>query len=314
VQKGALYDITHKQLFEVDMDILAAMASFVRVAEAGSLSAAGRALGISQPAISQQIAALEQHLSVRLINRTTRKLALTEAGTEYYRHALLIIEAVSEAGEKAAGLGARLTGRLRIHAPLGFGQLHLADITIAFQHLHPELSIELILDDRYGNLTEEAIDIAIRFGTLQSSTLVARRLGILRRILVASPEYLEIYGSPNSPEELLGHRQVRFNGAPDGDAIPLIGPSGPVFVPVPPSFLANNAFVLTKALKAGIGLGGAQMPLVKTDLDDGSLIQVMPDFEYAPLDVHMVFASSRFIPAKVRQFAEHVQRSVQHLW
>jgi DNA-binding transcriptional LysR family regulator len=314
VQKAAPSAITYKKYFEVGMDMLAAITTFVRVADAGSLSAAGRDLGISQPAVSQQVRGLEQHLGVRLVNRTTRKLALTEAGQEYYRNARAIIDAVREAGEKVAGLGATLTGHVRVHAPVGFGQLYLADIAISFRLMHPELTIELILDDRYVDLTEEAIDVAIRFGVLQSSGLVARRLGTLRRILVASPMYLETFGNPEIPDDLLRHRQVRFNGAPDGDAVPLIGPSGPILVPVKASFIANNAFVLTKALKAGLGLGGAQVPQVRRDLLDGSLVRVMPDFEYRPLDVHAVYTSSRFVPAKVRAFVDHVERSAQEVW
>jgi DNA-binding transcriptional LysR family regulator len=314
VQKTARSDIIYKHGFEVRMDILAAMTTFVRVAETGSLSAAGRDLGVSQPAVSQQMSALERHLSVRLINRTTRKLALTEAGAEYYRSARLILDAVCEAGEKAAGLNTRLTGRLRVHAPVGFGQRYIADIAIKFRQAHPDLIIDLTLDDHYVNLAEDAIDVAIRFGALAPSSLVAQRLGTLRRILVASPAYLEIFGTPTMPEHLLDHRQVRFSGAADDDMIPLVGPSGLVDVPVTPSFLANNAFALTKALKAGLGLGGAQLPLVRADLEDGSLVRVLPDFEYAPLDVHAVFVSSRFIPAKVKEFVKHVQRSVQDLW
>lgn len=292
------------------MDVLGAMAMFVRVAELGTLSAAARDLNVSQPAVSQKVSALEHHLGVRLVNRTTRRLALTEAGQDYYPRAKAVLAAVDEAAERATGAHGQLTGRLRIQGPTGFGQMYLADIAIAFQVANPELTIELMLDDRYVDLTEQAVDLAIRFGTLQSSGLIARRLGTLRRILVASPAYLEQHGIPKMPEALSDHRQVRFSWATTDDTMPLIGPDGPLMVPVQTSFLANNTFVLTKALVAGCGLGGAQLPQIQAELAAGTLVQIMPDYQYAPLDVHAVYPTSQFVPAKVRAFIQHLRTAV----
>lgn len=296
------------------MDLLRAMTVFVRVVETGSLSTAGRDLGVSQPAVSQQVSALERHLNLRLINRTTRQLTLTEAGADYYRKAQTIIEAVREAGETAAGLSSELMGNLRIHAPVGFGQTYVGDIAIGFQKIHPGVTVELILDDPFVDLTAKAVDVAIRFGNLVSSGLVARRLGTLRRIIVAAPHYIAANGSPETPDALSRHRQVQFNDAPDGHVMPLIGPSGPVMVPVTTIFRANNAFVLTKALAAGLGVGGAQLPLIQTELKEGSLVRVMKDFEYAPLEVHAIYPSARFVPAKVRAFVEHLEQSLKGVW
>jgi DNA-binding transcriptional LysR family regulator len=295
------------------MDVLAAMGVFVRVAELGSLSAAGRDLKLSQPAVSQKISALEQHLGVRLVNRTTRQLALTEAGRTYYARAKPVLAAVDEAAELVAGAGAPLTGHLRIQAPTGFGQMYLADIAIAFQLEHPGLTFELMLDDRYVDLTEQAVDLALRFGTLRSSGLIARRLGTLRRILVAAPAYLARHGAPDTPEHLSTHRQVRFSGAAVDDTMPLTGPAGSLLVPVQTSFLANNTFVLTKALVAGLGLGGAQLPQIRAELAAGQLVQIMPDYQYAPLDVHAVYPTSHFVPAKVRLFVEHLRRALSEI-
>ncbi|UXN68499.1 LysR family transcriptional regulator [Devosia neptuniae] len=295
------------------MDVLAAMGVFVRVAELGSLSAAGRDLKLSQPAVSQKISALEQHLGVRLVNRTTRQLALTEAGRTYYARAKPVLAAVDEAAELVAGAGAPLTGHLRIQAPTGFGQMYLADIAIAFQLEHPGLTFELMLDDRYVDLTEQAVDLALRFGTLRSSGLIARRFGTLRRILVAAPAYLARHGAPDTPEHLSTHRQVRFSGAAVDDTMPLTGPAGSLLVPVQTSFLANNTFVLTKALVAGLGLGGAQLPQIRAELAAGQLVQIMPDYQYAPLDVHAVYPTSHFVPAKVRLFVEHLRRALSEI-
>lgn len=295
------------------MDVLAAMGVFVRVAELGSLSAAGRDLNLSQPAVSQKVSALEQHLGVRLVNRTTRQLALTEAGRTYYERAKPVLAAVDEAAELVAGAGSQLSGHLRIQAPTGFGQMYLADIAIAFQLTHPGLTIELMLDDRYVDLTEQAVDLAIRFGTLRSSGLIARRLGTLQRILVAAPAYLAQHGTPTTPEELSMHRQVRFSWAATDDTMPLIGPAGSLQVAVQTSFLANNTFVLTKALVAGLGLGGAQLPQVRTELAAGKLVQIMPAYQYAPLDVHAVFPTSHFVPAKVRAFTDHLRSAMSEI-
>jgi DNA-binding transcriptional LysR family regulator len=291
------------------MDVLAAMAAFVRVAELGSLSAAGRDLKLSQPAVSQKVSALEQHLGVRLVNRTTRQLTLTEAGRTYYTRAKPVLAAVAEAAEFVVGAGSDLTGHLRIQAPTGFGQMYLADIAIAFQLEHPGLITELMLDDRYVDLTEQAVDLAIRFGTLRSSGLVAQRLGSIRRILVASPAYLAQHGTPHTPDELSTHRQVRFSWAATDDAMPLIGPEGEVSVAVQTSFLANNTFVLTKGLVAGLGLGGAQLPQIRDELAAGKLVQIMPDYQYASLDVHAVFPTSHYVPAKVRAFIHHLRNA-----
>lgn len=295
------------------MDVLKAMATFVRVAEAGSLSAAARDMGLSQPAVSQQVSALERHLNVRLINRTTRQLTLTEAGAQYCQKAKAIIAAVYEADEAVAGITKELTGHLRVHAPSGFGQSHVADIAIAFQKSNPSLTVELILDDQFADLTAQAVDVAIRFGTLASSTLVARRLGTIRRIIVAAPSYIAAHGSPETSSDLAHHMQVQFNGAPNDHLMPLVGPSGHVMVPVRPVFTANNAFALTKALKAGLGLGGAQLPLICDELKNGSLVQVMNDFEYVPLDVHAVYPSGHFIPSKVKAFIAFLEQSVTEL-
>ena len=183
------------------MDRFAAMNTFVRVAELGTFSAAARELGLTQPAVSQQIAALERHLDVRLFHRSTRKLALTEGGETYYQHALQILQAVGEAEESAGELSSAFRGNLRVHGPVGFGQTHLSPIVIEFQRLHPELIIELVLDDRFADLIAEGVDVAIRFGELKSSELIARKLATFERILVASPDYIAAHGKPRTPQD-----------------------------------------------------------------------------------------------------------------
>lgn len=288
------------------MDRFAAMKTFVRVAELGSLSAAARELGLTQPAVSQQMAALERHLNMRLLHRSTRQLALTDSGEAYYQRARHILQSVDEAEEAVAGLAASVQDNLRVHAPVGFGQMHLTPMLIDFQRQHPDLTVEFILDDRFADLVAEGVDVAIRFGALASSGLVARKLATFERILVASPDYLARHGSPLLPEELSEHRHVRFIWSPQGEAVPLIGPEGPIVVPVKSGFLANNAFVLNQALCAGVGIGGAQVPLVQPFLDDGTLVRVLPAYRYAPMDMHVVYASAKFLPRKVKAFVDYL--------
>ncbi|MGY4175975.1 DNA-binding transcriptional LysR family regulator [Bradyrhizobium sp. USDA 4518] len=288
------------------MDRFITMATFVRVAELGSLSAAARELGLTQPAVSQQVAALERRLGVRLLNRSTRRLALTEAGERYHIQARRILEAVTEVEDGVTEAAGTLSGILRVHAPVGFGQAHVAPILIGFQRLHPKLAVELITDDRYADLIGEAVDVAIRLGTLASPGLVARRLAMLRRILVASPEYVAVEGCPQTPEDLARHPHVRFSWSAAGDVLSLNGPDGPLEVRVRSRFLANNTFVLVEAIRAGIGVGGAQVPLVQPLLENGALVRVMEDYAYAPLELHAIYPSGRFVPRRVRAFVDHL--------
>lgn len=285
------------------MDRLAALQTFVRVVELGSLSAAARDLGLSQPAVSQQMAALEKHLGTRLLHRTTRRVTATAAGEDYYHQAkniLALVEA-SEAGLKT-NVGSGLKGSLRVQAPTGLGRHVVAGVAIDFQLRHPGVRVEVLLDDRVADLVGEGVDVAIRLGQLAPSMLVAKRLGTLDRMLVASPSYAQKHGLPEAPESLAMHPHVRFSWLANGDDITLMGKSGPVNVRVPTCFAANNTFVLIQAIEAGVGIGGVQSPLVRKALARGSLVPVMPNFRYPPLEVHAVYPSAAYIPEMARAF------------
>lgn len=288
------------------MDRLSAMKTFVRVAELGTLSAAARELGLTQPAVSQQIAALERHLGISLFHRSTRQLVVTEGGETYYRRALAILHAVDEAEEGATAYSTALRGSLRIHAPVGFGQMYLARFVINFQQQHPDLRSELVLDDRIADLITDNVDVAIRFGAMKSSDLIARKLGSFDRVLVASPDYITTHGSPVTPDDLVKHGFVRFIWSPPGEMVPLIGPDGSVDAAIRSVFLANNAFVLNDALCAGLGIGAAQLPLVQPLINGGKLVRILPDYGYAPMDIHAVYASGRFLPRKIKLFVEYL--------
>ncbi|WP_262299851.1 LysR family transcriptional regulator [Microvirga sesbaniae] len=288
------------------MDRFTAMATFVRVAELGSLSAAARELGLTQPAVSQQVAALEGHLRTRLLNRSTRKLTLTASGETYLARARQILDEVAEVEDDLLSLSSELKGSLRVQAPSGIGQRYLAALIVEFQCQHPGLTIELILDDHVADLVEEDVDVAFRLGALTSAGLVARKLGSVARILVASPGYVATHGNPATPNELARHGHVRFSWTPAGEHLTLIGPLGPVTVDVRSSFRANNSFVLVEALRSGLGIGGVQLPLAQDLIERGELVRVMEDYAYPPMELHAVYSSRRFVPLKVRALVDHL--------
>lgn len=288
------------------MDRFAAMATFVRVAELGSLSAAARELGLTQPAVSQQIMGLERHLRTRLLNRSTRKLTLTASGETYLARARQILDEVAEVEDDLVSLSSELKGSLRVQAPSGLGQQYLAPLIVDFHRQHPGLTVDLILDDHLADLIAEGVDVALRLGTLASSGLIARKLGSVARILVASPGYVAAHGNPTTPDELARHDHIRFSWTTAGEHLTLIGPYGPVTVEVRSSFRANNSFVLVEALRRGLGVGGVQLPLVQELLNAGELVRVMEDYAYPPMDLHAVYSSRRFVPRKVHALVDHL--------
>ncbi|MBX9330313.1 substrate binding domain-containing protein, partial [Serratia marcescens] len=197
-----------------------------------------------------------------------------------------ILAAVDEAEEALHGQRHRLQGNLRLHAPTGFGQRHVTPLAIAFQQRHPDLTIELLLDDRRADVIGEGIDVALRFGELHAPGMVAKRLGELQRLLVASPAYLAKHGVPRSPAELAKHAHIRYSGLNDGDTLTLIGPHGPEIVALRPTFRANNTLSLLTAIEAGLGIGGAQRPLIGEQLATGALVPVLPEYRYPPMALH----------------------------
>lgn len=288
------------------MDRFIAMATFVRVVELGSLSAAARELGLTQPAVSQQIAGLERHLRTRLLNRNTRKLTLTASGETYLARARQILDEVGEVEDDLLSLSSELKGSLRVQAPSGLGQRYFAPLIVEFHRQHSGLTVELVLDDHVADLIEEGVDVAFRLGTLASASLVARKLGSVSRILVASPGYVATHGNPATPDELARHDHVRFSWTSAGEHLTLIGPEGPVTVEVRSTFRANNSFVLVQALRSGLGVGGVQLPLVQDLLENGELVRVMQDYAYPPMDLHAVYSSRRFVPRRVRALVDHL--------
>jgi DNA-binding transcriptional LysR family regulator len=288
------------------MDLLLHFRSFVRVAELGGFSAAARALNTSQPAVSRQVADLEARLGARLLHRSSTGVALTEDGLAFLDQA----RAALEAAEAALGtLGARrgeVAGRVRLGAGTAFGRLHVVPRLAALLERHPGLSVELRLGDVAADLVGDGLDATIRIGEITDPALVARRIGMTRRVVVAAPAYLERAGTPARPEELAGHECLLFTGLATGAAWPFTGPEGPVLVPVAGRFRADSSEAVRAAVLAGMGLYLAPIWLFAEELRDGRVVQLLPDWTPTLLPIQAVFPTRRQVPPRVRAVVDHL--------
>ncbi|MBD8874995.1 LysR family transcriptional regulator [Roseibium polysiphoniae] len=289
------------------MDKISTLSSFVAAVDLGSFSAAANSLGISQPAVSQQVRALERQLGARLLNRTTRRLATTEAGERYYIHARDILERLAEADQSVRRFDDEMTGCLSIGAAPGFSEGLLADFFIGFQKRNPKLCLNLSLSDNFQDLIHEGLDVAIRLGDIRDDRLIVKKLGLAERGLAASPEYLDTHGRPQVPEDLVRHRYLLYSQLQTGHDVPLTSTEGERrTVRITPTLRANNSSLLRRAALAGLGIGLAQNWLLDPLVKEGQLEYVLPEWSYAPQPVHAVYPSNRYIPLKVRHFVEEI--------
>ncbi|MDX1433590.1 MAG: LysR family transcriptional regulator [Gammaproteobacteria bacterium] len=307
------------------MDTLLAMRLFLQAVQTGSFSAAGRHLDLAPSSVSRRIDALEAELGVRLLNRTTRSLSLTEAGRIYHERARRIVADLDEANREVSELDTTPRGTLRVSAPVVFGQIHLAPAVAAFTERYPEIRVEFDTEDRLVDVVEEGLDLAIRIASLRDSTLVARKLMDQERVICASPGYLARHGEPRTAAELTAHSCLVFHlpGGPDiwrpgGGTWRLEGPDGIEEVAVSGRFQANNAMSLVAAARRGLGLLLVPTWLVNEDLRAGRLRAVLRGYAVLPTTarhgVYAVYPSRRYVPAKVRAFIEFLVehfRSVQ---
>ncbi|WP_292986129.1 LysR family transcriptional regulator [Pantoea sp.] len=284
---------------------LTAIQTFVRVAEAGSFSAAARQNGMKQSAVSQQIAALEETLGVVLLHRTTRKMALTEQGQHYLQQVRLVLSAMEELEEQLRPGSQPLHGKLHIQLPSGIGQ-RLMPHLIAFQQTHPALRLNIALEDRLSDLIAEGVDVAIRLSESPPATLAARPLTTVETVLVASPEWMARNGTPQTPDDLQRHPHIRFSGVSPNAQLQLISAEAKVSVPVESVFRSNNSDALMQALEAGLGIGGLQTLIGADALASGRLIRVLPDWRLPDRYLYAVFPDARFIPDKVRKLVAKV--------
>jgi len=289
------------------MDLVSAMATFVRAVDAGSLSAAARSLPSSLTSVSRQISALEEHFRTRLLLRTTRRLALTDEGRILYERAKAVLGEVKEIEAALTRDRHQPSGRIRVASPSLMGRLLIAPLLAEFLRRYPALSVDLLLVDRAVDMVEEDIHLAIRIGRLRDSQLVARKLADLRMIVCASPDYLARRGTPRAPADLVHHDCLVFSDAPgsaewrfadNGKAGRKIRISGRLWM--------NSLDALAAAAKEGAGIVRVPSWQVEADLAAGRLVRLLTDYEPAPVPLHVMFQPSRLASPKIRAFADYL--------
>ena len=289
------------------MDKFANLEALVAVVESGSFSKAAERLDVTKSVVSRRISLLEQQLGVHLLRRTTRSLSLTGPGQEFYGRAVRILAELGEAEQSVADASLELRGRLRIAAPLSFGLLHLSGALNDFLYEHAGIELDLDLNDREVNLVEEGFDMAVRIGNLRDSTLVARRLGTVRFVTCASPEYLARQGVPSHPDELTGHAGLHYANITPTEAWQFIGIAGEPVVAVPGICMrANNGDVLASAAAAGLGIVNTPTFIVSDLIARGRLVPILPEHQRPPIGIHAVFPPGRLIARRVRVFADYL--------
>ena len=294
------------------MDRLGAMQAFVAVAELQGFAPAARKLAVSASAVTRMVAALEERLGVRLLQRTTRSVTLTDAGARYLDRARRILTEIDEAEDSAHAEQARPIGRLTVSAPTLFGRMHVGPLMCEFLVAHPEVTGELLLADRMVNLVDEGIDLALRIGRLEDSSLIVRKTGETRRVLVASPAYLTRHGVPSAPRDLGAHQVIQvlplaptlewtFRAAPAeaGDELR---------VSVAPHYVTNSVDAALWHAEHGGGLTLALSYQVAESVKAGRLRLVLTEYEPPPLPIQWVYPTSRLLSAKVRAFIDLATR------
>ena len=288
----------------MSIDRLTLWQTYVRVIETGSFSAVARELGTSQPRVSKQIAALESQLGVRLIRRSTRKLSMTEEGERLYVEARRIVEEVSEVESQLKGAG-EPQGTLRIACPPVFAQLKLLPLAASFMQQYPQLALEFSVHDRFVDLVEDGIDVAIRIGELADTGLHARRIGTARRICVASPRYLKEFGTPQTPADLRAHNCILYTLLATGATWPFEG----MPVKVKGRARGNSPEVVTTLARTGLGIAMAPHFLFTDALAAGDLRRILEDWPLPGLPIHALHLARRHVPARIRLFVEYAAQA-----
>ena len=283
------------------MDKLRLMESFVAIVDTGSLTAAARRRQCSLAAVVRGLAQLETHLGVRLLNRTTRRIALTEEGRGYLARCRRVLADIGDAEAAVSDRGPP-GGTLVVTAPVMFGRLHVAPVVADFLEVHPAMRVELLLLDRVVDLLEEGIDLAVRIGTLQDSSMVALPLGEVRVVVCASPAYLARHGTPQTPQDLLQHRCIRMLGSPTTVAWRFAQDGGRQSLEVNGVLATNQLDVAVDACIRGLGCGRFLSYQVAEALADGRLVEVLAEAQTPPVPVSFVYPHSRLLSSRVRAF------------
>lgn len=295
------------------MDTLSAMKAFARVAETHSFSATARDLRLSKSLISRQISSLENELGVRLFNRTTRSLALTEAGQDYFERVTRILSDIEEAQATVTHLQTTPRGKLRISAPMSFSILHLSSALPDFLEQYPDIEIDITINDRFVDLIEEGFDIGIRIGRLTDSTMKVHKLASLKRIVCASPAYLARYGSPRTPDDLKHHNCLCYSNMTSREEWRFITAEGLASsVEVKGRLQANNGDVLRVAALKGMGIAYLPSFMIGADLQAAALVSLLTESTPQDAGIYAIFPPSRQVSTKVRAFIDFLSTRFGH--
>lgn len=289
------------------MDRLTGIGVFVAAVDAGSFAAAARRFGLSAAMAGKYVSAIEAELNARLLQRTTRRLSLTDVGQTYYERCKRILEAYDEANREVSDSQHVARGKLRIAAPVTFGAMHLGDVVAKYLAAHPQVDIEVSLSDRYVDLLETGVDLAVRIGRLPDSGLVARRLAPCRMVVCASPAYLKRHGTPRSPADLRQAPRLTFSEAVSSGDWTLFDAQGRAHViDGPCRMAANNTQMLLAAALAGAGIAYGPTFVFGEQIALGKLVALLPAYRASELAIQAVYPSTRHVPLKVRHFLDHL--------
>lgn len=289
------------------MDRIDTMRAFVAVATEGSFSYAATNLKLSPQLVSKYVSKLEERLSVRLLNRTTRKVSLTEVGTHYLQHAQQILISIDEMDAQLGGLQQNPKGMLRISAPVSFASKHMARLVTDFQSQYPLVNVDLQVNDRKVDIIEEGFDVALRIGHLKSSSLIAKNIAPIRLVLCASPEYLKKHGTPSRPEDLKDHRYLHYSYMEMDGKEEIYQWLRAKNTERGSELHCNNGDVLVDAAIAGAGLALQPTFIASEAISTGKLIKVLPEFEPDPLNLYVVYAHRKLLANKVRCFIDFIE-------
>jgi DNA-binding transcriptional LysR family regulator len=297
------------------MDRLDAMAMFVRVVETGSFSKAAHEFATTQPTVTKQVAAIESRLTVRLLNRNTRGVSLTEAGTLYYDKCKSILRETEEADSIVKLRQTQAQGLLRIGSSVAFGRRVVMPLALEFMAQNPQLQVDLSFEDRYTDLVGQGIDVAIRLGKLADSSLGARYLGTNPWLMVASPKYLKKEGAPKRPADLSGHAALIYSSVQGNDVWRVLSPRGEATtVPVTGRLRSNNLSAVLAAARAGLGVAALPWYVASESLAAGKVVQVLKGHSLPEQEIHAVYPSPKLVPGKVQAFVAFLQGRFAGRW
>lgn len=288
------------------MDSIGDIPVFVAVAECNGFAAAARRLGVSKSAVSKRITSLERRLGAQLFHRSTRSISITEAGERFLEHAAQALEAAQEAENSVLALNGSPKGRLKVSVPMSFGLLHVAPLIADFLAAYPEIEVDLLMDDHFVDIVSEGIDVAIRGGSMNDSSLIARKIAPIRNMLFAAPSYVEQYGHPTSIEDLVNHNCLQYSLTRDFQEWVFETKKGTRSVPVTGSYRVNNGEALRQAVVDGAGIGRLPTFVAGPYFADRCLVRVLPQYEMPTQSLFAVFPERRHLPNKVRLFLDFI--------